>query len=55
MGVGVKYSIFFTRELKIYYGHFTVDSNSHVITEFIFNSYDNLNADTCPSICIIYL
>ena len=42
MGVGVKYSIFFTRELKIYYGHFTVDSNSHVITEFIFNIY-NIN------------
>ena len=42
MDSGIKYSLFFRRELKIYYGHFTVDSSNHVITDFVFTIY-NIN------------
>lgn len=42
MDSGIKYSLFFRRDLKIYYGHFTVDSSNHVITDFIFTIY-NIN------------
>jgi hypothetical protein len=42
MDSGIKYSLFFRRELKIYYGHFTVDSSTRVITDFVFTIY-NIN------------
>jgi hypothetical protein len=37
----VKYSLFFRRDLKIYYGHFTINSDN-LITDFIFTIY-NIN------------